>query len=315
MVLLFASLFLIPVALIKPQVVFPFYRVISRKLAVGILFILFLTTSVIANKAGYIESFETTKPTNTPAMTSKPEPTNTPTIKLTPTLTNTPIPTPTLIKVTRVIDGDTIVLENGKVLRYIGIDSPETRGRKGMECYAMEAENANKKLVLGKQVRLEKDVSETDRYGRILRYVFVGKIFVNEYLVKEGYAKAVSYPPDIKYQDKFRKAEKYARQNNKGLWNIQNCITPTIAPSPTYSYKSSSSNSGSSGSSNTTGIGVGSVDSTQPTPDNGANFQCNCNKTCSQMSSCAEAYYQLNTCGCTARDGDHDGVPCEKLCK
>ena len=68
-------------------------------------------------------------------------------------------------------------------------------------------------------VRLEKDVSETDRYGRLLRYVYLeDSTFVNELLVKEGYAKASTYPPDVKHADLFVEAERYARQNNKGLW-------------------------------------------------------------------------------------------------
>ncbi len=127
--------------------------------------------------------------------------------------------------VEKVIDGDTIVLDDSRVLRYIGIDTPELRDRMGrVECFALQAKKANEKLVAGKQVRLEKDVSETDKYGRILRYVYVDDIFVNEYLVKEGYARAVSFPPDIKYQDILREAERYARENNKGLWNPEACV-------------------------------------------------------------------------------------------
>ena len=73
------------------------------------------------------------------------------------------------VKVIKVIDGDTIVLETGETLRYIGIDSPEISG--GKECFADKASEKNKELVLGKEVYLEKDISETDRYKRLLRYV------------------------------------------------------------------------------------------------------------------------------------------------
>ena len=126
----------------------------------------------------------------------------------------------TLYKVIRVIDGDTIELENGYKVRYIGIDTPETVApNKPDGCFGKEASNKNRELVEGKKVKLEKDVSETDRYGRLLRYVYVDNIFVNDYLVREGYAFAVSYPPDIKMQDHFRAAEKEARENLRGQWS------------------------------------------------------------------------------------------------
>jgi micrococcal nuclease len=121
--------------------------------------------------------------------------------------------------VTRVIDGDTIEISGGSRVRYIGIDTPETVDpREEVQCFGKEASDKNKELVEGKEVRLEKDVSETDQYGRLLRYVYVGNTFVNESLVKEGFAKASSYPPDIKYQEKLANAEAFARENNKGLW-------------------------------------------------------------------------------------------------
>lgn len=148
------------------------------------------------------------------------------------TLSPTPILSPTsavntdkneqLIKVVRVIDGDTIILENGKTVRYIGIDTPELRTKKGKpECYAYEAKKKNEALVLGKKVRLEKDVSETDKYGRLLRYVYVDGVFVNEYLVKEGYATVLTYPPDVAYANLFLVAQQDARENNRGLWGKQ----------------------------------------------------------------------------------------------
>src|SRR3989304_7564230 len=122
-----------------------------------------------------------------------------------------------LVKVTKVIDGDTVVLESGQTLRYIGIDTPEVS--QGKECYALESTEKNKELVLGKLVRLEKDVSERDRYGRLLRYAYVGDTFINETLVRDGFATASPYPPDVKYSELFKEAEKDARENNRGLWN------------------------------------------------------------------------------------------------
>lgn len=121
--------------------------------------------------------------------------------------------------VLRVVDGDTIELESKQKVRYIGIDTPETIDpRRPVGCFGREASSKNKELVEGKDVRLVKDISETDKYGRLLRYVYVGDIFVNEYLVREGYARASSYPPDVRYRDLFREAEADARINKRGLW-------------------------------------------------------------------------------------------------
>jgi micrococcal nuclease len=96
--------------------------------------------------------------------------------------------------VTRVIDGDTIEVDIGGVIydvRYIGVNTPED----DEPCYA-EATEANRALVEGQVVTLVKDVSETDRYGRLLRYVYVGDEMVNELLVANGWAEAVLYEPD-----------------------------------------------------------------------------------------------------------------------
>jgi len=140
------------------------------------------------------------------------------------------------ILVAKAIDGDTIELENGQKVRYIGIDTPETVDpRHSVQCYGREAANKNKELVEGKKVKLEKDVSETDRYGRLLRYVYVGKIFVNEYLVREGFAKASSYPPNIKYQEKFQEAESSARTNKKGFWSSCSVTSGQVQSSANYS--------------------------------------------------------------------------------
>lgn len=131
-----------------------------------------------------------------------------------------------LYLVTRVIDGDTIEVEiNGekKRVRYIGIDTPETvHPSKPVKCFGKEASDRNKELVTGKMVRLEKDVSETDKYGRLLRYVYINNDFINLRLVAEGYANVVTYPPDLKYSEQFLQAEREARKSDLGLWNKEN---------------------------------------------------------------------------------------------
>lgn len=121
--------------------------------------------------------------------------------------------------VSRVIDGDTIELTNGKKVRYIGIDTPEVVDpRKPVECFGREAANQNRTLVEGKTVWLEKDISDIDRWGRLLRYVYVGDVFVNDTLVREGFAKASTYPPDVRFRERFRNAQQEARDQRKGLW-------------------------------------------------------------------------------------------------
>ncbi|MFH0863507.1 MAG: thermonuclease family protein [Candidatus Gottesmanbacteria bacterium] len=134
-----------------------------------------------------------------------------------------PNSSPLKIKVNRVIDGDTIELANGQHVRYIGIDAPETVDpRKPVQCYGKEASAKNKELVEGKTVRLEKDITDKDKYGRLLRYVYVSsgsaELFVNLELVKQGYAHSYTYPPDVKYQEEILLAERQAREENKGLW-------------------------------------------------------------------------------------------------
>jgi len=121
--------------------------------------------------------------------------------------------------VTRVIDGDTIELANGEKVRYIGVDTPELHHpQKEVEYYAQEAYGANRRLVEGKRVRLELDVEERDRYGRILAYVYVDDLMVNEWLVANGYARVATFPPNVKYAERFLQLEREARQAKVGLW-------------------------------------------------------------------------------------------------
>ena len=117
-----------------------------------------------------------------------------------------------------VIDGDTVILNNGEKIRYIGMDTPE-RG----QCWYRGATDFNRRLVEGKKVRLEIDKSNRDRYQRLLRYVYVvdkngRKKFVNLELVKAGLARAKEYKPDVEQYTKLKEAEKIAQQKKLGLW-------------------------------------------------------------------------------------------------
>jgi micrococcal nuclease len=131
------------------------------------------------------------------------------------------------VKVVRVIDGDTIEIEGGEKVRYIGIDAPETVGLgKLVEYFGKEATAKNKELVEGKTVRLKKDTTDRDKYNRLLRYVYVGENLINAELVKLGFARAWAYPPDMKYQDQINAAQQEAQKLKSGLWAI--CPIPQM---------------------------------------------------------------------------------------
>lgn len=142
--------------------------------------------------------------------------------------------------VARVVDGDTVVLSDGSRVRFIGVDTPESTTT--TEFYGKEASDYTKGQLTGKTVYLERDVSETDRYGRLLRYVWLSvpneisdseirsKMF-NAILVLDGYAQSSTYPPDVKYQQYLTSYNSEARNANKGLWNTDSSGTtyPTSA--------------------------------------------------------------------------------------
>jgi len=190
-------------------------------------------------------------------------PTPVPTDAPLPARTSSPVPSPTLApavdsaalrslpgadcvppgrpvqsaRLVRVLDGDTIEVEiEGRTyrVRYIGINAPE----RGQALYA-EATAANRRLLGSGPLRLARDVSETDRYGRLLRYVFAGEIFVNRALVEGGYAQVMTVPPDVSCAQTFRAAEREARSAGRGLWGLPPPtatpirIRPTRTPAPT----------------------------------------------------------------------------------
>lgn len=129
--------------------------------------------------------------------------------------------------VTKVIDGDTIEIKSGTQIskvRLIGIDTPETVDpRRPVGCFGKKASAETKRLIEGKNVILTKDISETDKYNRLLRYVYLPmgngeNLFINDYMIRQGFAKILTYPPDVKYDSRFLQAEKEARDNLRGLW-------------------------------------------------------------------------------------------------
>lgn len=129
-------------------------------------------------------------------------------------------PTEKGLRVVKVVDGDTVVLSDGRTVRYIGLDTPE-RGQPFYEA----AKNFNQKLVQGKVVELEFDVERFDRYGRLLAYVFVRneegrRIFVNAEMVRNGLALIYTKPPNVRYADLFLQLQNEARENKRGLWAV-----------------------------------------------------------------------------------------------
>ncbi|MEM5801854.1 MAG: thermonuclease family protein [Candidatus Aenigmatarchaeota archaeon] len=116
--------------------------------------------------------------------------------------------------VVKIIDGDTFKLSDGREIRLLGIDAPEQG-----QFYYDEAKNFLESLILGSKVVLEQDVTNRDKFGRYLRYVFVENNFVNLELVKKGYARVVIRIPDTKYIDILMQAESQARKNKLGIWS------------------------------------------------------------------------------------------------
>lgn len=207
--------------------------------------------------------------------------------------------------VVAVVDGDTLKVNiDGKeeALRLIGMDTPETVDpRKPVQCFAKEASSKAKETLTGKKVKLEVDPSqgERDKYDRLLRYLYLedGTLY-NQMMIEEGYAHEYTYNTPYKYQEVFKQAETRARESKKGFWGDicggdttqpaeKSIPVPTPAPAPEASTSQ---------------------------PSGGAGWACNCKKTCAAMS-CQEAQYQLNSCGCSARDADKDGVACDSQCQ
>ncbi len=257
-----------------------------------------------------VASTPTVTPVPPATDTPTPVPTNTPAPTVPPTLTPTvPPPTATPVpaveaRVAQVIDGDTleVVLGGRRVrVRLIGVDAPEINDPP--MCFGSEATAKARELVnlANGRVLLEKDVSETDRFGRLLRYVWLehpdGRRMLNEELVRWGYAQAGTYPPDVKYQELFIAAEREARAENRGLWGACGGFGVPL-PTPTRAFAP--------------------VVPTRP-PAGGLRYDpFGPDRDCSDFETQAEAQQFFLAAGGPQRDphrldADHDGVACESL--
>jgi micrococcal nuclease len=130
-------------------------------------------------------------------------------------------------RVVRVVDGDTVKvrLQHGRgtrTVRYIGVDTPETvKPGVSVQCYGEQASAFNERLVEGRRVRLEIGRERTDRYGRLLAYVYLrgsGSPFVNGELVRRGYARTLAIPPNTDRAGRFAVLERRAKNDHRGLW-------------------------------------------------------------------------------------------------
>ncbi|MCW2260129.1 MULTISPECIES: thermonuclease family protein [Sphingobacterium] len=127
--------------------------------------------------------------------------------------------------VTKVSDGDTFWCKNDREqrikIRLIGIDAPEPRNyfRMKEQAFGKEASQYAKNLLLNEKVRLEFDVDSLDQFGRTLAYAYLlDNTFVNEKIIKDGYAVLMTIAPNVKYEKRFFEGQKYARENKLGLW-------------------------------------------------------------------------------------------------
>jgi|RhiMetdeSRZDD1v2_1073273.scaffolds.fasta_scaffold773383_2 micrococcal nuclease len=125
--------------------------------------------------------------------------------------------------VTRVVDGDTVEVDfRGRTLtvRLIGIDTPESVApEQPVQCFALRASAYTTGRLEGARVRLQFDLERIDPFGRTLAYVWLGDELFNETLVREGYAFVTTYPPNVRYVDRFRAAQREARSARRGVWD------------------------------------------------------------------------------------------------
>jgi endonuclease YncB( thermonuclease family) len=165
-------------------------------------------------------------------------------------------------------------------VRLVGIDTPETKHpSKPVQCFGLEAAQRLTELIAGKSVKLVADTTQDDqdKYGRLLRYVYVDDVLVNKQMITEGFAFEYTYSIPYIFQSEFKQAQLLAQETSAGLWGAV-CDYKAPTPLPTT-------------------------------------YVCDCTKPCAQMSSCSEAQYQYSTCGCQDRDGDGDGLACNSICR
>ena len=217
--------------------------------------------------------------------------------------TNDPKADSNVYKVIKVVDGDTLAVDiagHSTTVRMIGVDTPETVDpRKPVQCFGVEASNKSKTALSGQSVKLEFDPSQgkLDKYGRLLAYVFLpdGTNW-NDRLIRDGYAHEYTYRLPYKYQTQFKEAEKFARENDKGLWGPGVCDLSAPAPAPAP------------------------VKTASPAaPTNSSEYLCGGDiYNCTSFATHTEAQAAYESCGGVNNDvhgldRDKDGLACETL--
>ena len=207
------------------------------------------------------------------------------------------------VTVTRVVDGDTIEIspsfEGHFTVRLIGVDTPETYG--STQPYGLEASDFTRQYLEGKEVSLELDVEKADPYGRLLAYVYLsdGEMF-NDTLVEEGYAQVATFPPNVKYTERFLEAQREARAANRGLWGL------SAAEQCQQTDRGNGIGGGCSGSES---------ESSPASPSASAGAAQDNNLDCASFETHEEARRVLEQDPSDPHylDGDGDGVACEEL--
>ena len=141
-------------------------------------------------------------------------------------ITDGPLPSEeqrSTVDVVEIVDGDTIRVElNGEEtpVRLIGIDTPEKEGPyTDLECFGEQASRYTEAALSGRTVELEFDVERTDRFDRTLAYVWLDGILFNERILRDGFAVLATFPPNVRYVDRFTRAQQQARDEGDGLWS------------------------------------------------------------------------------------------------
>lgn len=206
--------------------------------------------------------------------------------------------------VAKVVDGDTITIGMGttnETVRLIGINTPESVDpRKTVECFAIEASNRAKELLVGQRVRieLEKSQGERDKYGRLLAYVYrADGLFINKLMIEEGYAYEYTYAVPYQYQVEFKQAQADAEKNQRGLWASDACVQHSTPVPETKQAP---------------------VVTAEPAPV-ANNYSCSVDTyNCGDFATHDEAQSVYEACGGVSRDihrldADKDGIACESL--
>ena len=207
------------------------------------------------------------------------------------------------VEVTRVVDGDTIDIspsvEGRSRVRLIGMDTPEVYF--GTQPYGSEASAFAKQELNGEEVTLELDVQKIDPYGRLLAYVYLpnGEMF-NETLLTEGYAQVATFPPNVKYVDRFLRAQREAREATRGLWGL------SAGELCQQTDRDNGIGGGCTGSEPET---PAASQSASPGSGGDSNLDCASFETHEE----AQRVYEQDLSDPNYLDGDGDGVACEDL--